>query len=412
MVDGDERRASDASVARSLEITTTADECMENLVQKLHLLNFRKGFGESKYGRHRAQIHRSYFSVSSPGRSQTEQLYCFVNLAAWLMHDYAGIAIKPVKEGADASAAIAQLLETLKQLRFALPTTLTAAKLQNGFGREVCGVLDGLADLALESTGTRLVPYQHSHDDNDERDVELADVNVAGDMMEGALMPQLPLEDKADGVDMLTGLQATKAVPQESTLEDVSIIGNVISREEWEMETQQVAPQLQIRLPAEARDWRTNLEGAAKDRTQIDESWKEAKASLSRVCTEITEHLQKVETRERFLNNEFASRTDEYRNKKEIFTQKQEAHENEEAEVNDTTGEVLRYTELIEEMHEELAERSTPRTDGGPASKIKNALHDLEEEMKQMDLQMGVIRHQLLHVRLKEQLQAGTVSAQ
>lgn len=96
-----------------------------------------------------------------------------------------------------------------------------------------------------------------------------------------------------------------------------------IDREQWEMEYQQVAPKLQIRVAAEARDWRTHLEAALQDKQGLVKLWPDSQTALKHVQQGILEQLEKVEDRENYLNNEFASRTDEYRNKKEIFIQKQ-----------------------------------------------------------------------------------------
>lgn len=84
-----------------------------------------------------------------------------------MLTEFIGTQVKPLKEGEDATAALNQLLSTLKQLRFAVPPTFTAAKLQAGFGLEVCGVLDGLADLSLERTGFKFKPHTLTADEEE-----------------------------------------------------------------------------------------------------------------------------------------------------------------------------------------------------------------------------------------------------
>lgn len=113
-----------------------------------------------------------------------------------------------------------------------------------------------------------------------------------------------------------------------------------IDREQWDLEYQQVAPRLQIRLAAEARDWRTHLETAAdhlrrtfpssekeaahsSSHDTIAAVWPVTKKHLHRVRQEVSEHLDKIDSREEFLNNELAARTDEFRNKKQIHKRKQ-----------------------------------------------------------------------------------------
>lgn len=117
-----------------------------------------------------------------------------------------------------------------------------------------------------------------------------------------------------------------------------------IDRERWDLEYQQVAPKLHIKVTAEARDWRTHLDTVLQQLSQAFQvvDGQEAKAqhggsnqnsklatvpeikrTLKQMQTEVQEQLSKLDTRERFLNDEFATRTDVYRNKKELLQIKQ-----------------------------------------------------------------------------------------
>lgn len=48
-------------------------------------------------------------------------------------------------------------------------------------------------------------------------------------------------------------------------------------------------------------------------------AWHHIKKLLLHLQRDVHDHLNKLETRERFLNSEFAVRTEEFRNKKESF---------------------------------------------------------------------------------------------
>ena len=107
-----------------------------------------------------------------------------------------------------------------------------------------------------------------------------------------------------------------------------------IDRERWDLEYQQIAPRLQVRIAAETRDWRTHLDGVTQllqatfnatekdvgmQGQQASVAWEQLKNLLNHVQKDVHEQLNKLETREHFLNNEFAARTEEFRNKKESF---------------------------------------------------------------------------------------------
>lgn len=118
-----------------------------------------------------------------------------------------------------------------------------------------------------------------------------------------------------------------------------------MDRHQWELEYQQVAPQLQIQIAAaDARDWRGQCEAAVSHQERAFASsssaaaashdaagrkaaagggWPATRATLQQVRADVTEQLSKIDTRERFLNNEFTTRTSEYRNKRENFDRTQ-----------------------------------------------------------------------------------------
>ena len=115
-----------------------------------------------------------------------------------------------------------------------------------------------------------------------------------------------------------------------------------IDRERWDLEYQQVAPKLHIKVTAEARDWRTHLDTVLQQLSQAFQvvdgqdskaggsdqgsslaTVPEIKRTLNQMQSEVQEQLSKLDTRERFLNNELATRTDVYRNKKELLQIKQ-----------------------------------------------------------------------------------------
>lgn len=79
----------------------------------------------------------------------------------------------------------------------------------------------------------------------------------------------------------------------------------------------------------------------------------------------------------------------------------QGAYAKQRAECNDGVSELQKYVDQIDDMQGDLDSRSSNRADAGPTVKVKKAQESLSGEMKQMNIQMGVIRHQLLMVRRK-----------
>lgn len=82
------------------------------------------------------------------GQTQTA---CLRLQVAWLLQ-LCGINVPPPKEFDDPNATLSNLLNGCRALGF-VPVSYPPVKLTNGYGREVCGVLDALLDLTLERQG-------------------------------------------------------------------------------------------------------------------------------------------------------------------------------------------------------------------------------------------------------------------
>lgn len=61
------------------------------------------------------------------------------------------------------------------------------------------------------------------------------------------------------------------------------------------------------------RDWRTHLEQIKNYRTTIDDSMKSVKSQLDKLSKEIAETMEKITSREKFLNSNLDSLLNEYR---------------------------------------------------------------------------------------------------
>lgn len=121
-----------------------------------------------------------------------------------------------------------------------------------------------------------------------------------------------------------------------------------VDREQWDLEYQQVVPHLQIRVAAEARDFRAHLEAAAEQMQRVfpdDDlqhrsldnktpvsaesalglrlTWGQTRKNLQHTQNEIADHLTKIATREDLLNDQFAAQTAEYQNQKQRHTKQQ-----------------------------------------------------------------------------------------
>ncbi|KFP59039.1 Intraflagellar transport protein 57, partial [Pelecanus crispus] len=107
---------------------------------------------------------------------------------------------------------------------------------------------------------------------------------------------------------------------------------------------------------------------------------------LDKLHNEISRTLEKINSREKYINNQLEHLVQEYRSaqallKKNIY---------------------FKITEVLERVKQETEEKGSSMTDGAPLVKIKQALTKLKQETIQMDIQIGVMEHTLLQSKLKE----------
>jgi Intra-flagellar transport protein 57 len=205
-----------------MQVQVSAEECMLLVMHKLYLLDFRSKFYASKYGcetivdqvpdqsvhvhiytcmsklicqllacakficctklallaksllnpiertcrKHRPLLDQTFLLSTSAPRNASDQFFCFINLAAWMLTEFGGPAMAPIKEGDDPMAALQSLLAALSKLNFDVPSSYTQARLQSGAGREVCAILNGLADWSLQQSTFTFGQPEHPQGDD------------------------------------------------------------------------------------------------------------------------------------------------------------------------------------------------------------------------------------------------------
>lgn len=119
------------------------------------------------YRKRRLPLDKTCFTSIATDRTPADLFYTFFNLAAWLISEYGQVKVSALKEGEDSAAAIRGLVQLLRQLNFAVPANLSASQLQGGSGREICGILNGLVDWALQRSAHQFQAPHHPVEEED-----------------------------------------------------------------------------------------------------------------------------------------------------------------------------------------------------------------------------------------------------
>ncbi|XP_068925906.1 intraflagellar transport protein 57 homolog isoform X2 [Petaurus breviceps papuanus] len=341
---------------------------MEDLAEKLKLLGYYK---EILRRNDLKPLHRLYFALpTNPG----EQFYMFCTLAAWLINK-AGCSFEQPQEYDDPNATISNILSELRS--FGRSADFPPSKLKSGHGEHVCYVLDCLAEEALKYVGFSWKRPVYPVEELEEEIVPEDDAELTVNKVEEEI------------VDM-----------NESAKQD--ILESTTDAAEWYLEVERVLPQLKVTIRTDNKDWRIHVDQMHQYKNEIESALKETKGFLDKLQNEISRNLEKISSREKYINNQLEHLLQEYRAAQAQLSEVRERYQQASGGVTERTRILSEITEELEKVKQELEEKGSSMTDGAPLVKIKQSLTKLKQETVQMNIRIGVVEHTLLQAKLKE----------
>merc|ERR1712146_122285 len=106
--------------------------------------------------------------------------------------------------------------------------------------------------------------------------------------------------------------------------------------------------------------------------------------------------LERVESKERYLNNQFDELGAEYRRLKDVLRDINTRYSASSEKVAELTRSLEEAEEKLEDARAKREERGNSMTDTKPLQNIKAAVKSLRSEIKFMELRIGVVGHHLM----------------
>ena len=88
---------------------------------------------------------------------------------------------------------------------------------------------------------------------------------------------------------------------------------SVVDTGDWEMEVERVLPQLRISTRTDAKDWHSHLEQINHHRSSIEAAFNDSRGCLKRLQEELSRGLDKINSREKYINSQIDRVLTEYR---------------------------------------------------------------------------------------------------
>ncbi|XP_034053960.1 intraflagellar transport protein 57 homolog isoform X2 [Gymnodraco acuticeps] len=369
---------------------------MESLLEKLKVLNYE----EEILAKHNMKNLSRHYFVSSPflAVNPGEQFFLFTVIAAWLINE-AGRPFTAPQEHDEPNATVSNILSELRA--FGVKVDFPPSKLKSGSGEFVCLVLDRLAEEALKRKGFSFRRPDYPAETTEEESVVEDDAELTLSKVEEEMIEE-PDDEEENVMDLEALKLRTCPTDTEASSKPEEILEATVDAAEWSLEVERVLPQLKVTVRTDNKDWRIHVEQMHQHRDGIKSSLKEATSYLDRLQEDVGKTLEKVSSREKYINNQLESLIQEYRGAQAKLSQAKERYQQASGGVTERTRVLAEISEELEKVKQEMEEKGSSMSDGAPVVKIKQSLTKLKQEIIQMDVRIGVVEHTLLQAKLKE----------
>jgi len=293
----------------------------------------------------------------------------------------------PPSEVDDPNITCSKIMMELMNLGFATPNW-PPARLKQGYGDAVCSVLDALCSLVLDAIKYEFTPVTHLYQED-----SLQDDTSPSDNLSELYIPDEQGDDDIPRVNTI--------IPQASN--ELNMIENATHK--WKLDLERIAPQLRSGVVAEANDWRIHLDHAKKLYEDTFSRFDIGKHQFKKLEEDVTASLDKLESHENFINHEFESLIAEYIAVKGRLSGLKEKRKQMKEDMTRLTSEHAKTLESLEQVKHKMVEKGNEISDMSPMLQMKATMQKLKIELRDMEVQIGVLEHSLLHLQTKRALE-------
>jgi len=358
-------------------------------VDMLMLLDYESKFCDKEL----RPLSRTFFSY--PAANMAYQFKYFTQLIVWLLGMLKARA--DWDEYDDPNTVITNMLVALKDV--GVQVNVVPGKLKQGHGDGVCLVLHSLLTEVLRRTnfewGKPSYPDEGLADEADvDSDAEIQ--SVGEDEMPGG---------GADEEDDLMYQEDEVKKPDGDEEDDRGVLDSSVDPREWLLEVERVAPKLKIQIPNDDKEWRNHLQQTLGFKAVIEKQLPDVKAQIEKLSKELSAALERIKSKETFINAQFDHRALDYRTQQTELTTVQAQYTELNEVVMNLQIEEKNVREELDLIKNEMEDRSSTVTDTAPIVKMKDAFKKLRMDTRQLEVRIGVVSHTLMQAKLRQRPQ-------
>ncbi len=181
------------------------------------------------------------------------------------------------------------------------------------------------------------------------------------------------------------------------------IIQSSISRDEWVLECERVAHKLKIsKMATDGKEWRSHLDQTKKYAEHVKQSLPDVRSKLERLSDDVTKAIEKISKKEGLLSKSFQGMTGDYRAHSDNLRDIQQNFQTVSKNVQDLESELMEVNDRLTNVQGKIDHTGQSFSDNSPLQKIKKAIAQVKNDIKTIDIRIGVVSNTLLQLKLKE----------
>ncbi|CAM9874543.1 unnamed protein product [Ectocarpus sp. 13 AM-2016] len=158
---------------------------------------------------------------------------------------------------------------------------------------------------------------------------------------------------------------------------------------------------MQMAASAAGKEWRGHVEQTKKHEEAIQAALPVTTTQLALIGTEVTESVEKMRVKERFINSQHDGLREEYVQLHDELKAVELKHQTTSGSVGELTESLAALSDELQELKEKMDSKGDAMSEASPLVSIKQALQQIKAEIKTFDLRIGVVSHTLLSTKTR-----------
>ena len=190
----------------------------------------------------------------------------------------------------------------------------------------------------------------------------------------------------------------------EAEMQQNAIINSNISKEKWQLEVEGIAHKLKLGKNAgeSGKEWRTHLEQTRTFAGKVSVKLPELRVMLERLQDDAARALDKISRKEAILSRNFQGMTGDYRAHTDQLREIQNNFNTVSKNVENLENELQEINDRLSNIEKKISDTGKNFSDNTPLHNIKKAITTVKEDIKAIDIRIGVVSNTLLQLKLKE----------